>query len=120
MLTMSYFQGDIVLITFPFSDNSGQKQRPAIVISNAIVNKKQDLIVAQVTSSLSADEFSFTLQDKHLNKPLPYPSEVRCHKIFSLEKSQVIKKIATLKPDKKAELIAQIHTFIQVPPTKSK
>ena len=36
------------------------------------------------------------------------------------KKSQVIKKIATLKPDKQAELIAQIHTFIQVPPTKSK
>jgi len=33
-----YNQGDIVLVDFPFSDLQNSKRRPAIVVSNSIVN----------------------------------------------------------------------------------
>ncbi len=34
-----YDQREIVLIPFPYSDLTGAKQRPALIISNQLINK---------------------------------------------------------------------------------
>lgn len=44
-------RGDIVLITFPFSDLSSTKVRPVLVLS-AEDPKQQDFIVALITSNI--------------------------------------------------------------------
>ncbi|MBI2110159.1 type II toxin-antitoxin system PemK/MazF family toxin [Candidatus Woesearchaeota archaeon] len=41
-------QRDIVLIPFPFSDQTSKKVRPALVISNNLFNRSQDLIVQKI------------------------------------------------------------------------
>ena len=104
----NYLRGDIVLINFPFTDLSGTKVRPAIVISNAKVNKTQDLILAQITSNISNDEFSFEIKDKDVTHPLRGYSEVRCHKIFTGSKTLISKKISSLKSTKQTDLYNQI------------
>jgi len=38
-----YDQGDIVLLPFPYSDLTGSKQRPALIISNEKFNKTNPL-----------------------------------------------------------------------------
>ncbi|MHB1868174.1 MAG: type II toxin-antitoxin system PemK/MazF family toxin [Nitrososphaerales archaeon] len=44
---------DIVLLTFPFSDLSGSKVRPAVVLSNDEHNAKfEDFIAVPMTSNL--------------------------------------------------------------------
>lgn len=44
-------QGDLVLLPFPFTDLSGLKRRPAIVVSPPDVNRAtEDRIVVAVTS----------------------------------------------------------------------
>jgi mRNA interferase MazF len=55
---MSYKQGDIVFVPFPFSDDTGSKFRPAIVISNNRVNNSLDIILAQITAKPRNDEFT--------------------------------------------------------------
>lgn len=92
----SFFQGDIVLVHFPFTDGKRSKPRPAIVISNSIVNKTNDVILAQITSTLRNDDFSFELEEAQLSHSLRKPSEVRCHKVFVMEKKLIIKKISRL------------------------
>jgi len=50
-------KGDLILVPFPFSDQSGRKVRPVIVISNNNFNKhSEDLIVVGVTSNISKDK----------------------------------------------------------------
>ncbi len=45
--------GDIVLVPFPFTDQTAVKRRPAVVISGLAYNReKPDLIVMAVTSQL--------------------------------------------------------------------
>ena len=50
-------QRDLLLVPFPFSDQSGRKVRPVIVISNNDFNRhSEDAIVVGVTSNLSKDK----------------------------------------------------------------
>ena len=51
--TISYKQGDAVLVGFVFSDESGIKQRPAVVLSTDLYHRgRQEVIVAAVTSNV--------------------------------------------------------------------
>ncbi len=48
---MTYEVGDVILVPFPFTDQSASKQRPAAVISSLPYNSERpDLIIAAVTS----------------------------------------------------------------------
>ena len=45
--------GDVVLVPFPFTDQSTTKKRPAVVISShAYNNERPDLIIMAVTSQI--------------------------------------------------------------------
>ncbi|MBX3060989.1 MAG: type II toxin-antitoxin system PemK/MazF family toxin [Anaerolineae bacterium] len=48
----SYSKGDIVLVRYPFSDLSGTKVRPAVVVS--VPHVSQDLLVVPLTSRTSS------------------------------------------------------------------
>lgn len=51
---MSYNFADILLIPFPFTDQTGTKKRPAIVINSANYNQRyKDLILMAVTSQIN-------------------------------------------------------------------
>lgn len=50
---MSYRFGDVVLVSFPFTDQSASKQRPAVVVSSAAYQRaRPDLIIMAITSQL--------------------------------------------------------------------
>ena len=50
--TTTYERGDVVLVNYRFSDQSGQKRRPALVVSSPTYNVgRQDLILAAITSN---------------------------------------------------------------------
>jgi mRNA interferase MazF len=52
LTTRSNF-GDLVLVRFPFTDQSGAKQRPAVVISNSAYQRQRpDVILLAITSQL--------------------------------------------------------------------
>ena len=51
--TTDYSFGDVVLVPFPFTDQTGTKKRPAVIISSAAHNTAQrDLVIMAVTSQL--------------------------------------------------------------------
>ncbi len=53
--TTAYSFGDVVLVPFPFTDQSTTKRRPAVIVSSAVYNGEQpDLIILAVTSQPSA------------------------------------------------------------------
>ncbi len=50
---MTYSRGDIVLVPFPFSDQSTIKKRPAVIISSDDFNNNSfDIIILALTSQL--------------------------------------------------------------------
>lgn len=51
--TTGYRFGDVVLVPFPFTDQTGTKKRPAIVVSSQDYGqRRRDLIIMAVTSQI--------------------------------------------------------------------
>jgi mRNA interferase MazF len=51
----AYSFGDVVLVPFPFTDQTGNKKRPAVVVSSAAYHRERaDLILMAVTSQAKA------------------------------------------------------------------
>ena len=47
-----YNRGDVVLVGFVFSDETGEKRRPAVIVSSAPYHRsRQEAIIAAITSS---------------------------------------------------------------------
>ncbi len=88
---MEIKQRDLVLISYPFSDFSGEKVRPAIVISNDRNNKSaEDVIVVPLTTNIRIKDYSFLLKQEDLESgKLIKDSRVKVDKIFSVKKDLI-------------------------------
>jgi mRNA interferase MazF len=46
-----YSRGDVVLVSFVFSDETGERQRPAVIVSSEAYHRsRQEAIIAAITS----------------------------------------------------------------------
>lgn len=78
-------KGDIVLITFPFTDLSGSKLRPAVILAEAT----QDVMVSFITTQIGWQEPTDILISANSINGLRKNSLIRTNKIATLEKSLV-------------------------------
>lgn len=109
---MNYKQGEIVLVPFPFTDQTASKLRPALVISGSAYNKSSDVVLVQITSNNRKDSFSVAIDNSNdLTNPLRFISEIRCNKIFVADQSLIIKVISQVKPKVVTQVIAKINTI---------
>lgn len=99
-----YKFGDVILVPFPFTDQSSIKQRPAVVISNDAYHLAYiDIIVMAITSQPRANNVGEVFISKWKEAGLLKPSVVK--PVFTtLEKSLVIAKIGQLDENDKQEL----------------
>jgi mRNA interferase MazF len=104
--TTSYKRGDIVLVSFPFTDLTFAKRRPALVVSPDAFNAlNADLILVAVTSQLGAHPHSVTvLPGDCEDGALAKESMVRMTKVFTLSSALVFKKLCRL-GDQKLDVV---------------
>jgi mRNA interferase MazF len=92
-----FIKGDVVVIPFPFSDLSGSKRRPALVLATLPGN---DIILCQITSQNRKDKFTTALSSYNfITGGLPVDSYVRPNRIFSADKNMIVRKAGTIKKD---------------------
>lgn len=88
---------DVVLVRFPFSDLSGSKLRPAVVLADV---ERGDFLLCQVTSKQYADPHAVQLDGNGLASGLLHvTSYARPGKLFTANQDLINSKIATLKPE---------------------
>ncbi|MEK7403765.1 MAG: type II toxin-antitoxin system PemK/MazF family toxin [Acidobacteriota bacterium] len=93
---MRFEPGDLVLLAFPFTSETGAKQRPALVLLDT---GDEDLLVARITGQYHATPFDVALSD-WAAAGLMAPSSVRLHKMAAVEKRLVRRKLGHLQaPD---------------------
>ena len=88
------FQREVVLVPVPFTDLSSLKRRPVLVLSRDSYNKSSDdFLAAAITSNIARKPYSVLLHASDMEGGvLHLTSEVRCDKLYSLNKRIVVKK----------------------------
>lgn len=85
-------KGDIVLIPFPFTDLSGNKNRLAVVL----VDIEESVTVCFITSQLNRQlEYDILLEPSELNG-LKKTSLIRLNKIAAIDKFLTLGRLGTL------------------------
>ena len=91
-----YNRGDVVLVGFMFSEESGRKLRPAIVISSAVYNRaRQEVIVAAVTSNVRRRLFGDHLIANWKEAGLLFPS-VATAILRTIKRTMIEKKLGAM------------------------
>ena len=93
-----FIKGDIVVLPFPYTDLSGQKKRPALVVADL---KGDDLWLVQITSKNVRDSYAIQISGKDLTSGnFHYDSNIRPNKIFTLSKDIILYKVGHLNDEK--------------------
>ena len=102
----------IVVVSFPFTDSSVKKRRPALVISSEEFNENHDqLILAMITTAKHSSWRSDTKLKDYADANLTVPSIVRL-KLFTLEKSMVTRRLGYLSKKDKNSVNACLKQYI--------
>jgi len=106
-----FVKGDIVVLPFPFSDLSGNKRRPALVIADLYGD---DVILCQITSVASSDSYAVPLDTTDFESgTLPAKSFVRPNKIFTAARQLISYSPGRLKSQKQQEITAKIIDILE-------
>lgn len=108
-------QRDLLLIPFPFSNQSGRKVRPVAVVSNKKFNEhSEDILVVGVTSNISKDNYAINLTNKELEEGKLFTQCcIKVENILKVDKELVIKKIGRIKQDKLREITDKLFEIIK-------
>ena len=93
-------RGDVVLVTFPFTDLSGSKKRPAVVLQTETA-QSIDTILAFISSVISkpigkAEIVLTPTQRDFATTGLKVPSIIRLDKLATLDRRLVVRKLGAL------------------------
>lgn len=92
--TTNYKPGDLVLISFPYARGARAKNRPALVILDA---GDVDVVVARVTTQIYHTLYDVPIKDWQ-GAGLLAPSVARLHKLATLEKALIRRRLGSLQP----------------------
>src|SRR3989338_4390867 len=108
-------QRDIILLPFPFSDQSGVKVRPALVLSYDQYNAStSDLVVCAMTSTRKQSLYSLFISQADIDEGILYEqSAIRADTLLKIQKSIVIKRIASLKKSTFLKVTASLRRLLE-------
>jgi mRNA interferase MazF len=105
-----FVKGDIVVIPFPFSDLSGSKKRPALVLADL---QGDDIILCQITSQQTKDKYAIAIIDNDFRTgKLISPSNIRPNRIFTADKNIIIRKAASINEDAVNSVIQKVISIL--------
>ncbi len=88
----NYQAGDLVLIAFPYVGDGQAKNRPALIILDT---GDADLVLARVTTQPASTPFDVQINDWQAAGLLA-PSSVRLHKLATLDKNLIRRRLGSL------------------------
>jgi mRNA interferase MazF len=101
---------DIVFVSFPFSNLSNTKLRPALVLADA---QKGDWILCQITSKSYSDNQAIEINETdYKSGNLEIVSYVRPAKLFTANQDLIVKNIAALKAETHQKIVNAIFNIL--------
>jgi mRNA interferase MazF len=113
---MSFDRGDVVLVPFPFTDLTTQKQRPGLVISSRGFNDSSPgaiilAITSQVSKDLQLGDYPLSL-DEQKKGGLPKPSIVKAAKVVTLSQALIRKTLGRLPEETLDQIVGKLVAII--------
>ena len=106
-----FVRGDIVAVSFQFSDLTHAKRRPALVIAAL---EGDDLILCQITSQQIKDRYAIPIDEGDFETgTLRQRSNVRPNRIFTADRHIIMYRISHLKHSKLNEVIERIVDILR-------
>ncbi|HOU32432.1 MAG TPA: type II toxin-antitoxin system PemK/MazF family toxin [Synergistaceae bacterium] len=103
--------GSVVLVPFPFSDLSGSKKRPALLLADV---GRGDWVCLQITSNAYGDCTAILLKDEECAEGfLARTSTIRPGKLFTAHESLFIRCVARIADSKMDEVRQTVLTLIK-------
>lgn len=114
--TTSYSFGDVVLVPFPFTNQTQAKQRPAVVVSSSAYNAcRLDVVLMPITSQVRTPlDFGETEVAAWQKAGLLKPGVVK-PLVATLEKTLVIKPLGRLEPADRVKLESTLRSILASP-----
>jgi mRNA interferase MazF len=111
-----YSFGDIVLVPFPFTDQSTAKKRPAVIVSSDAYNQNRpDVVIMAVTSQTRSAVYFGDISVENWNQAgLLKPSLIKPI-LTTIEKGLVIRKLGRLEGKDLSSLQEAIKTILGHP-----
>ncbi len=103
-------KGDIILIPFPFTDLSGKKLRPAVVL----IDKDHDLTVSFITTQLGWKESTDIELSPSKKTGIKKASLIRLSKLATIDKSLAVGKLGELQQSDITELNTKLKKLLQL------
>jgi mRNA interferase MazF len=102
--------GDVIVLPFPQTDLTLGKPRPALVLVDL---PGDDLILCQITSQARFDGFSIDLHATDFSQGrLPLASYIRPNRLFTVERSVVLRTAGRVRPDKLQAVLAAVRQIL--------
>lgn len=110
----SYKRGDIVLVSFIFSDETGAKQRPALIVSaDTYNNARQEIIISAITSRtgriLTGDYLVKNWKAAGLLAPSVITGIVR-----TIKQSMIVRKLGTMSSSDLKEIDKNLMVILRL------
>ena len=109
-----FVKGDVVVIPFPFSNLLASKKRPALVLANL---QGDDILLCQITSQNSIEKTALPLKmGDFINGTLPSNSFIRPMRLFTADKTLIIRKAGTISTKLMDKVINNIISILKEEP----
>lgn len=103
-------KGDIVLISFPFTNLQGAKRRPAVILSAGSL----DVIVCFITSKVFISSPTNFIVNPEERNGLKKVSAIKVDKIATLDKELIKGKIGELSTDQITEVNLRLKNLLRL------
>jgi mRNA interferase MazF len=115
---MRVVRGEVVRVDWPYSDGTGSKIRPAIVVQIDLLNSRiADTILVLASRTRRAIGFTGVLIDPATEPQsgLRFPSAVSCNNLLTIDQSRIIQVIGSLSPAAMKQIEASIKAALGLP-----
>ena len=110
---LSVSKGDVVVFPFPFSDLSGAKPRPALVLCPLAGD---DVVMCQITARQIPDGYSVPLKTSDfVSGRLRQDSAIRVNHLFTADSNTFTYCAGAISPSKTTEVIEKIVAMLRSP-----
>jgi mRNA interferase MazF len=106
-----FVKGDIVVVKFPFTDLTGAKRRPALVVAEL---QGDDVILCQITGTARTDKYAVSLNESdYINGRLSVASVIRPNRVFTASENIINYKVCEINDEKRQKVTEKLLEIIE-------